>query len=213
MAHGDIAVADVLLQLGVEWLVRARGAHAEGAEYLVIGPPGVFSMVVRHRPGGTMWIDGGIILDDGKRLPHLRDAEFSAVRLTQVLSDAVGSRVDAAPCLVLVGHRSMTVAKPPRRVAVMTVRDIRSWLREMPAKFSGNDLDDLKSAAAALPEWHSLPACGVGGRETLDAFRRLQAEVGQARHLRLTWVTGALVILWLAAVVGIGGVTTSFLVH
>lgn len=213
MARGEVSIVDVLSQLGPEWLVRTCGANAEGVEHVVIGPPGIFCMVVRHRPGAAMWIDGGVILADGERLPYLRDAEFSAVRLTQLLSDAVGSRVEATPCLVLVGPRSVTVAKPPRRVAVLTVRDIRRWLKEMPAVISGPDLDAIKVCAEAQSDWHSLASRTVGTQDALDSFRRLHAEVGQARHVRLTWVTGALVLLWLVAVVGIGGVTTSLLVR
>lgn len=214
VARGDVAVIDVLTQLGPDWLVRTcEPAGGSGIEHIVVGPAGIFCMVVRHQLGGAIWIDGGVLLADGERQSHLRDAEFSAVRLTQVMSDAVGSRVDVTPCLVLLGTRSVTVAKPPKRVAVMTSRDIRTWLKGMPAVVPKSELDVIRASVATHPEWHAVGSQQSLSARTLEMFRKVQAEMIQARHLRLTWVTGALVVLWLIAIVGIGGMTTNFLVN
>ena len=170
-------------------------------------------MTVRHRAEGAVWIDGNVLLVEGERKPDLRDAEFGAVRLSQTLSDAVGFRVEATSCLVLVGSRSLTVAKPPRRVAVLTPRDIRGWLKGLSATLSERELEALRETVDSAADWHALDASNPSGAHALDAFRKVRAAMGHARHVRLTWVTGALVLLWLIAVVGIGGVTTSFLVH
>lgn len=211
-ARGEVAVIDALSQLGSEWFVRScEPAGGNGVEYILIGPPGVFCMIVRHQPRGAMWIDGGVLLGDGESLPHLRDAEFCAVKLTQMMSDVVKSRVEATPCLVLIGARSLTVAKPPRRVAVLMSRDIRTWLKGMPQALSHEELTSLRTSASSHPEWHDVGSRESPSAAALDTFRKVQAEMGQARHVRLTWVTGVLVFFWLAAVVGIGGVTTSLL--
>lgn len=213
-ARGEVAVIEALSQLGSEWFVRScEPTGRSGVEYILIGPPGIFCMIVRHQPRGAIWIDGGVLLGDGERLPHLRDAEFCAVKLTQMMSDIVESRVEATPCLVLIGARSLTVAKPPRRVAVLMPRDIRTWIKGMPHALSHQELASLRTSASAHSEWHSVGTRESPSAAALDTFGKVQAELVQARHVRLTWVTGVLVLFWLAAVVGIGGVTTSMLLN
>lgn len=216
-ARGDIAVIESLTHLGSEWVVRTCVAQNEGEEHVVLGPPGIFSVVVRHPLAGAVWIDGGVIVADGERLPYLREAEFSAVRLSQVLSDAVGTRVETTPCLVLVGQRSVTVAKPPRRVAVMTVRELRHWLKGMRRVLTDTELVALKKVVSAHQVRHDHGASSAAqfsptAGDDLAAFRRVLTEVSQARHVRLTWMTGALVLFWLVAVVGVGGLVTSLVV-
>jgi hypothetical protein len=211
-ALGDVAVIDTLLQLGSDWLVRTcEVSGGNGVEHVVVGPPGIFCIAVRYRRGGAVWIDGSILLVDGERWSDLRDAEFNAVRLTQVMSDAVGFRVEATPCLVLVGTRSLTVAKPPRRVAVLTTRDIRTWLKGMPATLSTDEAKALRMSAAAYPGWHLLGGPQAPSASALGVFRKVRAAMGHARHVRLTWVTGVLVLLWLMVVVCVGGMTTGLL--
>lgn len=212
-ARGEVAAVDVLSQLGPSWMVRTcKTAECNGVEHIVVGPPGIFCMVVRHHSGGAVWIDGGVLLADGERMTHLRDAEFSAVRLTQQLSDSVGTRVNVTPCLIVVDPRSVTVAKPPRRVAVMTLRNIRTWLKEMPVVLSSDDVEALHAAVAAQPDWVRLNDPHAPTAPALEAFRKVQSDVGHARHIRLTWATGVLVLLWLIAVVGVGGVAANLFV-
>lgn len=215
-AGGDLAVGDALDQLGPDWLVLHAvpvGREGSDVDHLAIGPAGVYTVAVRHHAGRAVWIDGGVILVDGERMPHIRDAEFEAVRATQLLSDAVGSRVEATPCLVIVDPRSMTVARPPRRVAVLTPRELRPWLRSLPPVYPTDQLDDFRAAASERQTWHDTRNPTADVAECLERFRRIQSAVSQARHVRLTWVTGALVLLWLVAIVGIGGFTTGLLVR
>ncbi|MBB5631781.1 hypothetical protein BKA04_000004 [Cryobacterium mesophilum] len=213
-ASGDVAVMDALAQLGGEWMVLRSvpaGADAHEVAHLVIGPAGVFSIAIRHHPGGVIWIDGKVFLVDGERVSHVRDSEWEAVRVTQLLSDAVGVRVAVTPCVVVVGARSLTVARPPRRVAVLTPRDVRAWLKSMPRVNSQEDLKAFRVAASGQPDWNDAESPSLEFAQDIERFRRAQSAVSQARHLRLTWVTGVLVLGWLIAVVGLGGVTTSLL--
>lgn len=212
VAQGEVAVLEVLSQLGPNWLVRTCESAGEGGfEHLLIGPAGIFCLITRPQLDDAIWIDGGTMLAGGERIPHLRDAEFSAVRATQLMSDAIGARAEATPCLVLIGSRSMTVSKPPRRVAVMTPRDIRGWLKGLPTVLGDEELKALQSSAAVHPGLFTLGEAGSRSARELDEFRRIRAEVAQARHVRLTWVTGALVLVWLLAVAGTSGVTTDLL--
>ncbi len=214
IAARDMAVMDALSLLGNEWCVfESTSTEKDRTEYLFIGPPGAFSMIARHHVGGALWIGGGVILVDGDRLPDLRDAEYLGVRLAQVLSDSRGSPVAVTPCLMLLGHRSLTVAKPPRRVAVTTLRGMRPWLKAMPRKLADSDVEALRHAVATQPELRPVSSAADQAEPELSRFRKVQNEVAQARHIRLTWVTASLVLAWLVALVGVGGVTTSILIR
>jgi len=213
-ACGDVIVADSLDQLGTGWLIfRAVpvGRDIDDLEYVAIGPAGVFSIAVRQHPGGALWIDGGVLLVDGERMPYIREAEFEAVRASQLISEVVGSRVEVTPCLVIVEPKSLTVAKPPRRVAVLTPRDVRPWLKGLPRVLTAERVEAFRVAASQQESWQDTRNPTVDAAGVLDRFRKVHAEVNQARHVRLTWVTGALVLFWLMSVVGIGGFTTSLL--
>lgn len=215
-AVGEVAVADALTQLGEEWLVLHAvpvGKDGTDVDHIAVGPPGVYTISVRHHPGRALWVGGGVLLVDGDRMPYIRACEFEAVRAAQLMSDAVGERVEVAPCLVIVGSRSMTVARPPRRVAIVTPRELRPWLRSLPAVFTAGQLARFRAAASEAETWHDADKPAADVVECLGRFRALQAKVNQARHLRLTWITGGLVLVWLVAVIGIGGFTTGLLVR
>lgn len=213
-AVGEVAVADALSQLGPEWLVlHAVPVGKDGADvdHIAIGPPGVYTISVRHHPGRELWVGGGVLLVDGERMPYIRDSEFEAVRTAQLMSDAVGERVEATPCLVVVDPRSVTVARPPRRVAILTPRELRPWLKSLAALFGSDQLARFRAVASEDDTWHDIGRPTADVSECLGRFRRLQADVNQARHLRLTWITGGLVLVWLVAIIGIGGFTTGLL--
>lgn len=215
-AGSDLLIADSLGQLGSEWLVLHDvpvGRDGGDVDHIAIGPGGVHTIAVRHHPGEAIWIGGGVMLVGGERMPYIRDAEFEAVRTTQFLSDAVGTRVEAAPCLVIVEPRSMTVARPPRRVAVLTPRELRPWLRSLPRVYTEEQLDAFRTAASERGTWHDTRNPNPDVAECVDRFRRIQTEVSQARHIRLTWLTGVLVMLWLVALVGIGAFTSGLLLR
>jgi len=212
LACGEVAVVDALSQLGAEWMVFhtvpvGRGNH--DLEYVVIGPAGVYSLTVRQHPGGALWINEGVLLVDGEGMAHIRDAEFEAVRSCQLLSEVVGSRVEVAPCLVISGARSITVSKPPRRVAVLATRNLRSWLRDLPRLLSTETLATFRTAASEQADWQDTKSPSSDVAIQLERFRKVQSEINQARHTRLTWVTGVLVLAWLVAFVCVGGSATN----
>ncbi len=214
LACGEVAVLDSLSQLGSEWMVFHTvplGRGDDDLEYVAVGPAGVYSIAVRQHPGGAIWIDGGVLLVDDERMPHIRDAEFEAVRASQLLSEVTGSRVEVTPCLVISGSRSLTVSKPPRRVAVLDTRNLRSWLKDMPRILSAETLGAFRTAASEQTDWQDTKRPSNEVTEQLARFRKIQSEVNQARHTRLTWMTGALVLVWLIAFVLIGGTTTNLL--
>lgn len=215
-AAGEVTVADSLASLGEDWLVlHAVPVGRDGAEvdHIAMGPPGVFTVSVRHHPGQALWVGGGVVLVDGERMRYIRSSEFEAVRAAQLMSDAVGERVEATPCLVVVGARSMTVERPPRRVAIVTPRELRPWLKSLPQVFTRDQLHRFRAVASEAATWHDIGNPTADVQDRLDRFQAIHALVNQARHVRLTWITGMLVLAWIVAIVGIGGFTTNLLVR
>lgn len=213
-AVGEVAVGDALGQLGDEWLIlHAVPVGREGADvdHIAVGPPGVFTVAVRHHHGQALWVGEGVLLVDGERMPHIRDCAFEAVRAAQLMSDAVGERVEVTPCLVVVGARSVTVTRPPRRVAILTPRDLRPWLRSLPVTYSPDQLARFRTAASEADTWHDARSPTADLVESLERYRALQSRVHQSRHLRLTWITGGLVLAWMVVIIAIGGFTTGLL--
>jgi len=213
-AAGEVAVGDALGQLGGEWLIlHAVPVGRDGADvdHIAVGPPGLFTIAVRHHHGQELWVGGGVLLVDGERAPHIRACEFEAVRAAQLMSDAVGERVEVSPCLVVVGARRVAVTRPPRRVAILTPRDLRPWLRSLPVVLSPDQLERFLAVASEADTWHDARTPTADLVERLERFRAVQARVHQARHLRLTWITGGLVLAWVVAMITIGGFTTGLL--
>jgi hypothetical protein len=212
-ASGELAVSDALAQLGGEWSVRDSVPVARDGspvDHLIVGPPGVFTVAVRGHVGRALWIGGSVLLVEGKRVPHIREAEFGAVRAGELLSAATGIRLEVSPCLVILEPRSLTVARPPRRVAILTARELRGWLKGLPRKHSGEELARIAAAAGEPGTWHGEPL-DPGDDPAVAEFRRLQAEVAQARHLRLSWVTGALILLWTLGLAAAGAFATGLI--
>ncbi len=215
-AVGEVAVDDALGQLGEDWLILHAvpvGQDATDVDHIAVGPPGLFTIAVRHHHGQEIWVGGGVLLVDGERMPHIRACEFEAVRAAQLMSDAVGERVEVTPCLVVVGARSVAVMRPPRRVAIVTNRDLRPWLRSLHTELSPAQLARFRAVASEADTWHGAhsPTADLAG--CLDRFRALQTLVNQARHLRLTWIAGGLVLAWMVAIIAIGGFTAGLLLR
>ncbi|MBX3086912.1 MAG: NERD domain-containing protein [Cryobacterium sp.] len=206
-ALGEVAIADTLASLGEDCYSRHSipiGKSDSEIDHLLVGPMGVFTISVQPLAGKSLWVGDVTVIVDGERVPFIRDCEFEAVRATQLLSDAVGERVDVTPCLVVVDPRNVTVARPPKKVAVLTPRELRPWLSSLKSEISESRLKAIRAAAESDSTWGSR-AKGSGDVEAdLAEFRRIRAESNQARRIRLVWIAGALITVWLLIMLAIG---------
>lgn len=209
-AAGELAVADALWQLGQAWSIfDAAPVSQEGTsvDHIAIGPAGTFIISVRNHVNDELWVSENVMLVDGERVPHIRDSESAAVRATQLLSDAIGERVEVTPCVVVIDPRSLTVSRPPRRVAVMTLRELKPWLKNLPQTLSDDQRDRLCAAASAETTWPERPDRQNQPQLAVGEFRKLQADVNQSRRIRMAWVTGILIVGWLVALAGAIGIS------
>ena len=207
-ALGEIAVAAILRELGPQWFVLNSvpldGDEGGTVDHVVIGPPGVFAITVHNRSGREVWVGGGVFLVDWQKEQCIATAERQADRVAMLLTEAVGVPIDVAPCVVIVDPRSLTIAHPPRRVALVTPRQLRDWLTSRPPEYAAQTVALL----GCMPK-NGRPGTRARASRTasppLALFRRLQAEVATARRRRFVWTTSGIIAAWCAFFVGLGG--------
>lgn len=215
-ASGELAIVDALRQLGPEWVVVDSVPAKSGVEsidYVVIGPAGTFAIVVRNHVGGAMWVRENVVLVDGEPVSHIRDSEAAALRCAVQLSGALGEGVQVTPCLVLIGPRSVTVTRAPRRVAILSPRELKPWLRSLPNTVSLEQRERLHTAAIEPTTMHDGRCRVEDPTLALGLFRTLKADMNQARRIRLAWATGSLLLLWIILMAGAGGITLGLLLR
>ena len=208
-ALGEIAVAAILRELGPNWFVlNAVPLDSDDdatVDHIVIGPPGVFSITVHNHSGREVWVGGGVCLVDWEKEPCITTAERHADRAAMLLSEAIGVPVEVAPCIVVVDPRSLTIAAPPRRVVVLTPRQLRTWLTSHPLTYPRHTVALLGMYAEERSTWHERAGVAADVGPDLARFQQLQSEVAAARRRRVAWTTGGIVAAWCAFIVSVGG--------
>lgn len=208
-ALGEIAVAAILRELGPDWFVLNAvplGAEDSCVDHILIGPPGVFAINAENHSGHEVWVSGGVFMVDWEKRQCIGDAEREADRASTLLSDAVGVPIDVTPCIVVVDPRTLTIAKPPRRVAVLTPRQLRGWVTGLRPINSPHTVAFLGMFAEERSTWHEQRSVYGEARQHVLRFQRLQSEVAHARRRRIGWTTGGIVVVWCAFIASLGGV-------
>lgn len=198
-ALGELGVIDATSQLGSEWTALhavdagTDAPYATGPLHLIVGPPGVFVIVVLS--GEPIWIGERAYGTSGSRVTILRDAEYAAVAVRRALWRATRRAVPVLPCVVATHPRGVTVATPPRGVHVLTVVELRRWLRSRSRVLSAEDVALVTRAARELESAAERDSF----LKDVAAFRRVRAEFASAVHRRIIMVAAALAAAWLAA--------------
>jgi hypothetical protein len=207
-ALGEVAVAATLTERGAGWFVVHEvpiGIVGAPVQHVLIGPPGVFTISLHNHAGREVWVRSQGFTAGLENHSHIRDAEAAADRASTLLSDAVGFAVNAIPCVVVLDSRSITIAKPPRRVAVLTPRQLRGWLGQLPPRLSPHEAALLGMYAEERSTWHEEPCDPEDVRVCVHRFRQLQDAVSTATRRRVLWTTGGIVIAWCAFIASLGG--------
>lgn len=192
-AKGELAVGEILATLPPEW----RAFHAlpigkKGADidHVVIGPGGLFTLNTKNHRGKGVWVAGNTLMVSGHRVPHLRNAEHEADRVTKLLRERMPRLADAQPVIALVDPKSLTIKKTPERVKVITAGALRRWLLARPPVFGPAELADLAAIVDDPATWPTpvFPPT----EQPLAAFRALDKEVRQAHARSTLWKLGGI---------------------
>ncbi|MBX3068196.1 MAG: hypothetical protein KF844_06075 [Cryobacterium sp.] len=208
-ALGEVSIPETLANLGDNWASRHAVQTGESGgviDHIVAGPAGVFTFNVQQLSGHSLWIGEATAIVDGERMPLIRESEFQSVRVAQLMSDAMKERIEVTPCLIAVDPRSVTVARPPKKVAVLTQRELRQWLRDLPTTLEGATLSKVLEKVSDDSTWGSKPDSAVSIDSLLGKFRAIRNSVNQARRLRMLWIAGVLILVWLASILVAGAI-------
>ena len=192
-AKGELAVGEVLATLPPEW----RAFHAlpigkKGADvdHVVIGPGGIFTLNTKNHRGQGVWVAGNTLMVSGRPVPHLRNAEHEADRVTKLLRERMPRLAATQPVIALVDPKSLTIKKTPERVTVIASVGLRRWLLARPPVFGAAELAEV---AAIIDDPATWPISLFPPSEhPWAAFAALDAEVRQAHARSALWKLGGL---------------------
>ncbi|MBC7443619.1 MAG: NERD domain-containing protein [Ramlibacter sp.] len=187
-AKGELEVGGILATLPPEWTAfHALPIGKKGADidHLLIGPGGLFTLNTKNHTGQGVWVAGRTLMVSGRRVPHLRNAEHEADRVTKLLRARMPRLADAQPVIALVNPKSLTIKARPERVMVVTAPALRRWLLARPVSMGPAELADL---AAIIDDPATWPTPVIPSTEhALAQFAALDAEVRQAQVRRTLW--------------------------
>lgn len=203
-AIGELEGGRVLDQLGDQWLVIHAvpvGTAGSDIDHLVIGPGGVFTINSKYHEGMKIWVGSRLLMVNGQRTDHLRNATFEARRVTKLLTRATGLPVAATPIVAIVAARSITIRERPTEVVVLASNELVRWIERRPKQLADDQLSQLVAAALNPQTWGNpaLPSAD------LVSFAALRASVISARRRRQAWALAVLLSPFAFAVASLLG--------
>ena len=197
-ALAEVAIADTLEALGLEWTVLhdfTVGSNYRPVAYALIGPAGIFTLDVHNHSSADVWVGERSIVVDGAPNAHIVEAERSADRVAHRLSEVTEVTVVVTPCLVVANAAELTVRERPRRVEVLVPNAVGPFFADLPRLLSPQAVDRHRDAALAPGTWRTgSMATGDAACSRIDRaeFADIRRSVVEANRRRLFWaVSGA----------------------
>jgi len=181
-AIGEIAVGQMLAELGPEWFVRHAvpiGAGTKDVDHLVIGPAGVFAINTKHHADASVWVGDHVLRVNNSNTSHLRGATRDMRDVSERLSAKTGFAVRVTPVVALFRPGSITDRRPSdaRPVSVIDAEKLVRWLRGRPARLSATEVSLVTIAAAEPETWH-VDSRAADTLRVMQRFERLVDLVG-----------------------------------
>lgn len=148
-------VARSLQGLGVNWQVLhgvPTGCEHRVVDHLVIGPPGVFTVNVKDHRGSAVAVHGSSLEVDGAARPCLDVSRSEGRRAASLLTRASGFVVPVQPVVVVLAD-VITVDEEPDGVAVLSPKQVVSWLTGQDDRFDPNQVCAIYGQARRASLW------------------------------------------------------------
>ena len=178
-ALGELEVGRVLDHLGQGWhSIHAipLGTRGSDIDHLVIGPGGVFTVNAK-RHTGNVWVGNRVLMVNGKRTQHVRNAEHEGRRVARILT------VPVTPLVVIVGARRLRIKERPKEVVVLRSGDLARWLSRSTPVLSATDAAAIAARASDLGTW----GASAVPEPDLAAFAKLREARASAQRRRVAW--------------------------
>jgi hypothetical protein len=130
-----------------------RGAGAERAGFLAIGPSGLFAVAIADHGRARVMVAGDVVQINGKRPGYVTEARRDAKRASKALSAAVGLTVPVTPVLTFVGSGVISVYGLPKDCLVATHRELDRLLIAGGSRISAATAEKLSRVAQAPSTW------------------------------------------------------------
>jgi Nuclease-related domain len=137
------------------WQVLSSVLRNSGADvdHLVIGPPGVFTINVKHHHGARVWVGEQVVDVDGEHHRYLPNSRHEANSAARILNDAVGLPVRVTPVLAFVGAASIDTNDSLGDVLIARGEEIDYVLRDLHAVYSVQERDRVYGVARRAELW------------------------------------------------------------
>jgi hypothetical protein len=122
-----------------------------GAEHLVVGLPGVFSVGARDLTG-KVWVGQRSVLHNRRRTDFLGASQAQAGRMSALLSTAVGRTIEVRGALAILADE-WTIKEQPVGIFVGSPRSVRDWLLRLPPRMTPREVAEITLVAGDPTTW------------------------------------------------------------
>ena len=140
-------------------VLRAFDVFGElDADFLVVGPAGLFLITTRAQINARIWVDQDVLWVNGRPSNQVRDARSAADRASARLSAVLGQSVRATPVIAVMNPLSLSFGgDPARRVVTLPADLVTQWLSECSRTLSAEAVTRFALVAEDRATWGSLP--------------------------------------------------------
>ena len=152
----EVPLGHVLSGLTSDWQVlRTFDVFGDlDADFVVIGPPGVFLISARLGANKKLWIDEDVIWINGRPTDHVGATRLASARASARLSSAANEDVRVTPIIALIEPVSVSFGgDPAKRLVVLAAEGVPDWLSERPRAYSDEAIAFLTLTAEERSTW------------------------------------------------------------
>ena len=141
-------------------VLRAFDVFGElDADFVVVGPGGIFLVTTRTKRNAKIWIDENVLWVNGRPTDQVRDAQSAACRASSRLSSIMGHSVRATPVIAVMDPLSLSFGGDPvQRVVTLPADLVAQWLTECSRTLSDDAVASLALVAEERATWGSPPS-------------------------------------------------------
>jgi len=130
------------------------GESGAQIDYVLVGPPGVFTVNAKNLTG-QVWVGASGIRVDGHATDFLHTAVDEAKRAARLLAAALDRPVDVRPVLAILAD-GWSVQEQHDDVFIGAPRGVRDWLRRLPPSLAPHEVARITAVAADPMTWYEL---------------------------------------------------------
>ena len=210
-AVGELVVGTMLDNLGPRWDVLhvvPVDDSGKDIDHLVIGPPGVFTIITENFPGQEIKVNGDHLTVGTQRFDDVAVARELGRSAAELLTAAVGRPVTVTPLLVVVTPTKLSLRQQPEGASVVASKQLLHFLDRLDRTLDGAEVASISDVAERDSTWRASPGPTQDTEQLTRDFASLRAEVQDAAQARLFWG-----IVVFAVVAGSVWVSTTMIVQ